>query len=100
MQSNVTLNNSLLHGGPSRRRWTNWWIGFHLAALIRSGENGFWAATLFSHVASMPYELKVLILTGGDSTVDLSDMALKLFFQFSELLPNRLPEKTQSRLGD
>ena len=48
----------------------------------------------------MPYELKVRILTGGDSTVDLSDTALKLFFQFGELLPNRLPEQTQSRLGD
>src|SRR5271166_633566 len=45
-----------------------------------------------AHVASMPYELKVRILTGGDSTVDLSDTALKLFFQFGELLPNRLPE--------
>ena len=40
-----------------------------------------------AHVTSMPYELKVRILTGGDSTVDLSDTALKLFFQFGELLP-------------
>jgi hypothetical protein len=53
-----------------------------------------------AHVTSMPYELKVFILTGSDSPVDLSDTALKLFFQFGELLPNRLPEKTQSRLGD
>ncbi len=49
-----------------------------------------------AHVTSMSYELKVFILTGGDSTVDLSDTALKLFFQFGELLPNRLPEQTQS----
>ena len=42
-----------------------------------------------AHVASIPNELKVRILTGGDSAVDLSDTALKLFFQFGELLPNK-----------
>ena len=41
--------------------------------------------------------MQVAAAVGGDSTVDLSDTALKLFFQFGELLPKRLPEKTQSR---
>ena len=46
-----------------------------------------------ARVTSISNDRKVPILTSGDSTVDLSDTALKLFFQFREMLPNRLLEK-------
>ena len=53
-----------------------------------------------ARVTATSNDRKVPILTSGDSPVNLSDTALKLFFQFREMLPNRLLEQAQTRLGN